>query len=84
MSNIYVGLDVHQSSLTLPVLPAAAPVPCRVDQLPNDLGRLHRYLVKVAEGGPIQVCYEANGSWFGSPLCPGDLGIPLCCDRAFP
>ena len=27
MSNIYVGLDVHQASITLAVLPAHAPAP---------------------------------------------------------
>jgi hypothetical protein len=51
VSNIYVGMDVHQASITLAVLPARAPAPTRVDQLPNDLPKLRRYLNRLAEGG---------------------------------
>jgi hypothetical protein len=42
MSNIYVGMDVHQESITLAVLPAHAPTPARVDRLPNDVAKLRR------------------------------------------
>ncbi len=31
MSNLYIGMDVHQSSLTVTVLPAVAAAPTRVD-----------------------------------------------------
>ncbi len=31
MPNIYVGMDVHQTSITLAVLPADDPTPSRVD-----------------------------------------------------
>jgi transposase len=64
MSNIYVGMDVHQSSLTIAVLPALAPTPSRVDQLPNDFAKLRRYLARVAEGGPVHACYEASGAGY--------------------
>jgi transposase len=64
MSNIYLGMDVHQSSLTVAVLPAAAPAPSRVDQIPNDLPKRRRYRARVAEDGVIQACYEASGGGY--------------------
>jgi hypothetical protein len=51
MSNIYLGMDVHQRSITLAVPPAGAVAPTAVEQVPNEpsptrphrLGpRLHR------------------------------------------
>jgi transposase len=64
MSNIYVGMDVHQQSLTVAVLPTRAAAPTRVDRLPNDLATLRRYLERAAAAGPLQVCYEASGAGF--------------------
>jgi transposase len=64
MSNIYVGMDVHKESITLAVLPASAPVPTRVDRLPNDLPTLRRYLKRLSSQGSLQVCYEASGAGF--------------------
>ncbi len=64
MTNIYVGMDVHQASITLAVLPAHAPAPTRVDQLPNDLPKVRRYLDRLAEGGTVLACYEASGAGY--------------------
>ena len=57
-------MDVHQASITLAVLPAHAPAPTRVDQLPNDLPKLRRYLDRLAEGGTVLACYEASGAGY--------------------
>jgi transposase len=64
MSNIYVGMDVHQQSVTVAVLPSRAAAPTRLDRVPNDLPTLRRYLERAAAAGPLQVCYEASGAGF--------------------
>jgi len=64
MSNIYVGMDVHQQSITLAVLPAGEATPTRIDRLPNEPGALRRYLARLATPAPLQVCYEASGAGF--------------------
>src|SRR3990172_219540 len=48
------------SPSTLAVLPAQAPLPTRVDQVPNDLPKLRRYLDRGAEEGVGRACYEAD------------------------
>ena len=62
MSNIYVGMDVHQESITAAVLPAHAPSPTRVDRLPNDLPKVRRYRERLSADGTLQVCSEASGA----------------------
>lgn len=52
-SIIYLGMDVHKESVTIAVLPAGAPTPTRVDRLPNDLPKLHRYLRRLADQGEL-------------------------------
>lgn len=64
MANIYVGMDVHQTSSTVAVLPADDAAPSRVDRLPNDPRVLQRYLARLANQGPLQICYEASGAGF--------------------
>ena len=64
MSNIYVGMDVHQRSITLAVLPAGAAAPTAVEQVPNEPGPLRRRLDRLAEAGPLQACYEASAAGF--------------------
>ena len=66
MSNIYVGMDVHQQSIALAVLPADAPAPTEVAHVPNEDRALRRRLDRLAAGGPLRVCYEA--SWAGFVL----------------
>jgi len=77
MSNIDVGLDVHQETITVAVLPAAALAPTRVEQLPNDLPRLQRYLARLARDGAVQVCYEASGAGYVLHRAVTALGVPL-------
>lgn len=61
---ITLGMDVHKESITLAVLPDGAPVPTRVDRLPNDLGKLRRYCDRLAEQGELRACYEASGAGY--------------------
>ena len=64
MSNIYVGMDVHQRSITLAVLPADAAAPTAVDQVPNEPTPLRRRLARLAAEGSLQLCYEASAAGF--------------------
>ncbi|HVY88174.1 MAG TPA: IS110 family transposase, partial [Hyphomonadaceae bacterium] len=64
-SIIYLGLDVHQESITVAVLPAGATVPTRVERLSSDLAKLRRFCERlVAGGGVIRACYEASGAGY--------------------
>jgi transposase len=63
-SIIYVGMDVHKDSITLAVLPAPAKNPTRLERLPNDLPKLHRFLDRLARDGELRVCYEASGAGY--------------------
>ena len=61
---IYVGLDVHKESVTIAVLPAAAPAPTHIDKLPNDPAKLRRYFDRLAAQGTLRLCYEASGAGY--------------------
>jgi transposase len=64
-SIIYLGLDVHKESVTIAVLPAAATTPTRVEKLPCDLPKLHRFFRRLAsEGVELRACYEASGAGY--------------------
>src|SRR5215831_19351550 len=63
-SIIYLGMDVHKDSITLAVLPAAAPSASRVDRLPNDFSRLKRYVDRLARNDEVRACYEASGAGY--------------------
>ena len=74
MSNISVGMDVHQDAITLAVLPAHAAAPTRVDQLPNEIPKLRRYLDRLAEGGTVLACYDASGAGYVLPRALASWG----------
>jgi transposase len=57
-------MDVHKDSITIAVLPDGAKSPERVDRIPNDLGKLKRFVDRVAERGEIRACYEASGAGY--------------------
>jgi hypothetical protein len=53
-SIIYLGLDVHQDSVTIAVLPQGAKSPTRLERLPNDLALLdtHRRSAQATASQP--------------------------------
>jgi transposase len=57
-------MDVHKESITIAVLPVAAKAPTRLDRLPNDVGKLKRWLERAARDGEIRACYEASGAGY--------------------
>jgi transposase len=76
MSTIYLGMDVHQASITIAVLPTHAPTPTRVDQIPNEMPKLRRYLDRVGREGAIQACYEASGAGYVLQRARAQWGFP--------
>jgi transposase len=64
-SILYLGLDVHKESVTIAVLPADAPAPTRVEQLPYDLKTLQRCFARLAQDGTtLRACYEASSAGY--------------------
>src|SRR5437773_11444313 len=55
-------MDVHKESITIALLPSDSKTPTSVDRLPNDLGKLKRWLDRAAIQGEIRACYEASGA----------------------
>ena len=81
-SIIYLGLDVHQDSITIAVLPAGAPAPTRVERLPNDLAKLRRFCERLAAQGDVRACYEASGAGYVLHRAMREWGYP--CDVIAP
>src|SRR5690606_30711895 len=61
---IYLGMDVHTDSITIPVLPAGAKATTRPDGPPNDLPKLRKWIERVLRDGEIRACYEASGAGY--------------------
>lgn len=64
-SILYLGLDVHKESVMIAVLPGDAPTPTRLERLPYDLKKLHRFCARLAQPGvELRACYEASGAGY--------------------
>jgi transposase len=64
-SILHLGLDVHKESIVSAVQADDAPQPRQVDTLPYDLGRLKRYLDRLArDGAQLRCVYEASGAGY--------------------
>jgi len=50
----WVGLDVHNDSVTAAVFQDRDPQPLRVDRLPNDLGKLCRWFQRLQDDGEVR------------------------------
>jgi len=81
-SIIYLGLDVHQDSITIAVLPEGAPAPTRVERLPTDVAKLRRFCERLAAQGEVRACYEASGAGYVIHRAMRDWGYP--CDVIAP
>ena len=60
-STLFVGMDVHQDTVTVSVLPEGAEECEEPQTLPHDLGRLRKYFARLSKRGEIRSCYEASG-----------------------
>ena len=61
-SMIFIGMDVHQDSVTLAVFEGASKEAAVVQKLPNDLRKLRRFFERWAERGLVRTYYEASGA----------------------
>lgn len=62
-STVWIGMDVHQSSITLAYL-RDDDVQAKVVKLPGDLQALRRQFRRLAKYGTPRACYEASGAGY--------------------
>ena len=60
-STLFVGIDLHQDSVALAVLPEGASECEEPRQLPHDLGKLRKFFARLQKRGTVRACYEASG-----------------------
>jgi transposase len=60
----FVGVDLHQDSVVVAVLPEGAEKCTRVEEMLNEPARLRRFFQRVSKEGPVRACYEAGGCGF--------------------
>ena len=60
-STLFVGMDVHQDSVTVSLLPEEAGGPEDTRTLPHDLAKIRKYFGRLSKRGPVRACYEASG-----------------------
>jgi len=65
---VWVGMDVHQDSITAAILYGNDPEP-RVERLPGDLNAVRRMFRRLSEHGTIHSCYEASGAGYVLQRC---------------
>jgi len=60
-STVFVGMDVHQDSVMVAVLPEGAQECEEVRQLPHDLAKIRKLFARLSKRGAVRACYEASG-----------------------
>lgn len=65
---VWVGMDVHQDSITAAVLFGNDPEP-RVERLPGDLNAVRRMFRRLSGHGTPRSCYEASGAGYVLQRC---------------
>lgn len=60
---IWVGMDVHQDSITAAIL-FPEPSEPQVERLPGDLNAVRRMFRRLSDHGPVRSCYEASGAGY--------------------
>lgn len=74
-STTWIGLDVHQASVTAAVWAPGATTPT-VSVAPAEVPALVRWLQRVAGSGPVQVAYEAGPCGYALVRALGAAGVP--------
>jgi transposase len=72
----FVGIDLHQDSVTVAVLPDEAAQCSRVESMANEPARLKRFFQRVSKEGPVRACYEAGGCGYVLQRALTSWGIP--------
>lgn len=65
---VWVGMDVHQDSITAAILFGNDPEP-RVERLPGDLNAVRRMFRRLSKHGTPRSCYEASGTGYVLQRC---------------
>lgn len=65
---VWVGMDVHQESITAAILFGDKPEPT-VERLPGDLNAVRRMFRRLSEYGTPRSCYEASGAGYVLQRC---------------
>ncbi len=65
---IWVGMDVHQDSITAAILFGDDPSP-QVERLPSDLNAVRRMFRRLETRGTPRSCYEASGAGYVLQRC---------------
>jgi len=60
-STVFVGMDVHQDSVMVAVLPGSAKECEEIRELPHDLSKIRKLFARLSKRGSVQACYEASG-----------------------
>lgn len=60
----YVGIDAHQDTLSISVLPEDQERPDRGRRIPNEAGRIRRVFERLLEKGEVRAAYEAGCTGF--------------------
>ena len=63
-TTLYVGIDAHQDTLSISVLPADQERADRARKIPNDPARIRRTFLRLLERGAVQAVYEAGCTGF--------------------
>ena len=63
-TKVYVGMDVHEDTVMIAVLPEGARKPTLVKRLSHDPRRLRRMLDRLARDHEVRACYEASGGGY--------------------
>lgn len=78
----FVGVDLHQDTVSVAVLPEGAPECRRVETMASDPARLRRFFRGVEKAGPVHACYEASSCGYVLHRSMTKWGIP--CDVVAP
>lgn len=65
---VWVGMDVHQDSITCAVLFGKESAP-KIECLPGDLNAVRRMFRHLSKTGPVRSCYEASGAGYVLQRC---------------
>ncbi len=60
-STLFVGMDVHQDSVVIAVLPEGAAECEEPRTFPNDIAKLKKFFAKLSKRSDVRACYEASG-----------------------
>lgn len=80
-STTFIGLDVHQASVTAAVWRPGAGAP-EVGAAPVEVPKLVRWVQRLAAGGPVHVAYEAGPC--GYPLVRALTRVGVHCTVVVP